>query len=154
MLNTFEVNSVKNRSRKATLNTPWSIFETNARQKKLHFCMSQMIWNGANKNWPKFKRNIKTSSLLVKNNFKSSKSKLKYSILGLGKEENDAIGYDMAVMASSDHTIITRGSFSSWCSILCGGEYYTEYGLIVPLTHILDQQAKKDKKKRVKSRRY
>ena len=76
------------------------------------------------------------------------------SILGLGKEENDAIGYDMAVMASSDHTIISRGSFSSWCSILCGGEYYTEYGLIVPLTHILDQQAKKDKKKRVKSRTY
>lgn len=72
----------------------------------------------------------------------------------MGKEENDAIGYDMAVMASSDHTIISRGSFSSWCSILCGGEYYTEYGLIVPLNHILDQQAKKDKKKRVKSRTY
>ena len=60
----------------------------------------------------------------------------------------------MAVMAFSDHTIISRGSFSSWCAILSGGEYFTEFGLIVPLQHIIDQQNKKSKKKRVKSRRY
>ena len=60
----------------------------------------------------------------------------------------------MALMASCDHTIISRGSFSSWCSILCGGEYYTEFGLIVPLQHIVDQQTKKHKKKRVKRRTY
>ena len=75
-------------------------------------------------------------------------------ISGFGKEEIDAIGYDMALMASCDHTIISRGSFSSWCSILCGGEYYTEFGLIVPLQHIIDQQTKKHKKKRVKRRTY
>ena len=50
--------------------------------------------------------------------------------LGIGEENPDAIGYDMAVMANCEHTIITRGSFSSWCAVLSGGEYYTEYGLI------------------------
>jgi hypothetical protein len=48
----------------------------------------------------------------------------------------------MAVMASCDHTIISRGSFSTWCAILSGGEYYAEYGVIVPLNVIIDQQDK------------
>ena len=71
---------------------------------------------------------------------------------GNGKEENDAIGYDMAIMANSDSTIISRGSFSSWCAILCGGEYHGEYGPIVTLKDLIDRQdkikSKKNKKKR------
>ena len=66
-----------------------------------------------------------------------------FDVIGIGNEEIDAIGYDMALMASCDHTIISRGSFSSWCAILAGGEYYGEYGPIVPVHNIIDQQDKK-----------
>ena len=31
--------------------------------------------------------------------------------------------------------IFSRGTFSMWAAMLCGGEYYTEYGTIVP-THL------------------
>ncbi|XP_059085006.1 galactoside 2-alpha-L-fucosyltransferase SEC1-like isoform X4 [Tigriopus californicus] len=53
--------------------------------------------------------------------------------LGKGDTNSpDAIGYDLALLASCNHTIITWGSFSMWASILSGGEYYSEYGVIVP----------------------
>ena len=52
--------------------------------------------------------------------------------VGEGNEEDDSIAFDMAILANSNHTIITRGTFSMWGALLCGGEYYTEYGTIVP----------------------
>jgi Glycosyl transferase family 11 len=33
---------------------------------------------------------------------------------------------------SCNHTIITRGTFTMWAAVLAGGEYYTEYGTIIP----------------------
>eukprot|EP00095_Tigriopus_kingsejongensis_P010181 maker-scaffold105_size367834-snap-gene-1.19 protein:Tk10181 transcript:maker-scaffold105_size367834-snap-gene-1.19-mRNA-1 annotation:"galactoside 2-alpha-l-fucosyltransferase 2" len=47
-------------------------------------------------------------------------------------DSTEAIGYDLALLASCNHTIITWGSFSMWAAILSGGEYYSEYGVIVP----------------------
>ena len=47
-------------------------------------------------------------------------------------EDRDAASFDLALLASCNHTIITRGTFSMWASILAGGEYFTEYGPIVP----------------------
>ena len=65
------------------------------------------------------------------------------------KTSEEAIGYDLALIASSDHTIITRGTFGMWASLLCGGEYYGPYGPIVPV-HILDARQDKTKKKKKK----
>jgi galactoside 2-L-fucosyltransferase 1/2 len=51
-----------------------------------------------------------------------------------GKNDDpDSIGFDLAIMAHSNHTVISRGTYSMWGSLLCGGEYYTEYGAIVPV---------------------
>ena len=53
--------------------------------------------------------------------------------VGTGKGKDDfSIRADLAVMALSNSTIITRGTYSMWGSILCGGMYHTEYGMIVP----------------------
>ena len=65
------------------------------------------------------------------------------------KTTDEAIGYDLALLAQSDHTIITRGTFGMWAAILCGGEYYGPYGPIVPV-HILDERQTKGKKKKKK----
>ena len=65
------------------------------------------------------------------------------------KTTDEAIGYDLALLARSDHTIITRGTFGMWAAILCGGEYYGPYGPIVPV-HILDERQTKGKKKKKK----
>ena len=43
------------------------------------------------------------------------------------------------------------GSYSSWCAILAGGEYYTEWGLIVPLNELVNQQ--EDRQKRRENRK-
>ena len=43
-----------------------------------------------------------------------------------------SVGYDLAVCARCNHTIITNGMFSKWAAVLSGGEYYTEYGPMVP----------------------
>jgi galactoside 2-L-fucosyltransferase 1/2 len=51
---------------------------------------------------------------------------------GKGNEEDDSIALDFTTLVSSNHTIISRGTFSMWAGILCGGEYYSEYGTIVP----------------------
>ena len=40
--------------------------------------------------------------------------------------------FDFALLTSCNHTIISRGSFSMWISLLTPGEYMTEYGAIVP----------------------
>ena len=44
----------------------------------------------------------------------------------------EATGHDLAVAASCDHTIVSRGVLASWAAQLAGGEYYTEYGSFVP----------------------
>ncbi len=36
------------------------------------------------------------------------------------------------MLAHSNHTILTHGSFGHWASYFSGGEIYTEYGAIVP----------------------
>lgn len=43
-----------------------------------------------------------------------------------------SIGHDLAIFAKCNHTIITKGAMSKWASVLSGGEYYTEYGPVVP----------------------
>ena len=43
-----------------------------------------------------------------------------------------SVGHDLAIFARCNHTIITNGMMSRWASVLSGGEYYTEYGPVVP----------------------
>ena len=76
-----------------------------------------------------------------------------FIISGIGKEHPEAIGYDLALMANTDHMIISRGSFSSWCAILSGGEYFTEWGLIVPLRQFIEQQDKSKRRKKKKHKK-
>ena len=45
---------------------------------------------------------------------------------------DDNVCFDLAMLSQCNHTIITRGTFSMWAALLAGGEYYTEYGTIVP----------------------
>ncbi len=40
--------------------------------------------------------------------------------------------YDLALLAACNHTVISRGTYSMWAAMMAGGEYYTEYGTIVP----------------------
>merc|ERR1712062_156743 len=40
--------------------------------------------------------------------------------------------HDLALLINCNHTIVSRGTFSLWVAHLAGGEYYTEYGAIVP----------------------
>ena len=47
-------------------------------------------------------------------------------------DEDSGIGFDLSVLAHSNHTVMSRGTFSMWGAILCGGEQYSEYGTIVP----------------------
>ena len=49
-----------------------------------------------------------------------------------GIADPDAAAYDLALMVNCNHTIISRGTFSMWMALLSGGEYYTEYGAIIP----------------------
>ncbi len=51
--------------------------------------------------------------------------------LGEGNEGDDSIAFDLGVLRFSNATVITRGTFSMWGSVLCEGEYYTEYGPFV-----------------------
>ena len=37
-----------------------------------------------------------------------------------------------ALLATCNHTILTHGTFGHWASYLNGGEFYSEYGSIVP----------------------
>jgi hypothetical protein len=47
-------------------------------------------------------------------------------------DDIDKAVYDLALLTSCNHTIISRGTYSMWVALLAGGEYYTEYGSIVP----------------------
>ena len=44
----------------------------------------------------------------------------------------DAAAYDLALLVNCNHTIITRGTYTMWIAMLAGGEYYSEYGPIMP----------------------
>ena len=44
----------------------------------------------------------------------------------------DAAAYDFALLINCNHTIITRGTYSMWIAMLAEGEYYSEYGPIMP----------------------
>ena len=44
----------------------------------------------------------------------------------------DAAVYDFSLLVNCNHTIITRGTYSMWIALLAGGEYYSEYGPIMP----------------------
>ena len=134
--------------------------------------MYRMIWNGVKLSLKSYKRSTKTSILKVNQYFERKNAEkiaknihcflsfdlclirsLIYLFPGIGNEETDAIGFDLALMASSDHTIISRGSFSTWCAILCGGEYYGEYGPIISLTNLINQQDKNHKSKKNSKKR-
>jgi len=56
----------------------------------------------------------------------------------------ESVGKDLAVLAVCQHSIVTWGSFSMWSAFLAGGEYYNEYGPIVP--HHANYPKKKKKK--------
>lgn len=49
-----------------------------------------------------------------------------------GSQSDESIGFDLAVLVHANAVIISRGTYSMWASQLNGGEYYTEYGAIVP----------------------
>ena len=77
-------------------------------------------------------------------NFKNKKD---IFFVGSGDTADDeSIGYDLSLLARSNHTIVTRGTFSMWGAVLCGGEYYGPYGPIVPGKLLIERQ--KDKNKR------
>ena len=40
--------------------------------------------------------------------------------------------YDLALLSSCNHTVVSRGTYSMWIAMISPGEYYTEYGAIVP----------------------
>ena len=48
------------------------------------------------------------------------------------EEQQEDAATDFALLCSCNHTIITNGLFSHWGAKWTGGEYYTEYGSIVP----------------------
>ena len=67
----------------------------------------------------------------ARKNIKDKENDLYFVGLGGGSfEENDA--FDFALLCHCNHTIITRGAFSLWVAQWTGGEYYTEYGSLVP----------------------
>ena len=69
--------------------------------------------------------------------------------VGSGDNSDDeSIGYDLAILARSNHSIVTRGTFSMWSALLAGGEYYGPYGPIVPGKLLLERQMKTKKKKK------
>ena len=49
----------------------------------------------------------------------------------------DAAAFDLALLVNCNHTIITRGTYTMWIAMLAGGEYYSEYGVIMPPDVIL-----------------
>jgi len=56
-------------------------------------------------------------------------------------DKTDCIGKDFAVLSKCNHTILTHGTFGHWASYFAGndqyqGEMFTEYGAIVPDSHI------------------
>lgn len=72
----------------------------------------------------------------AKKNIKNKKGDVFFVGIGVPDVDLD-IGTDLAIMAYANATIISRGTFGMWGAILCGGEYHTEFGLMVP-EHIMD----------------
>ncbi len=44
----------------------------------------------------------------------------------------ESVGLDLAVLSSCNHSVTTWGTFGMWAALLSGGEYYSQYGVIVP----------------------
>ena len=61
-------------------------------------------------------------------------------------DSEEAVGQDLALLTSCNHTVVTWGTFSMWVATLAGGEYYTQYGVIVP-KHIQEPEKKKKRRK-------
>ena len=55
-----------------------------------------------------------------------------------GIVDPDAAAYDLALMINCNHTIISRGTFTMWIALLAGGEYFTEYGPIIPSNRVFE----------------
>eukprot|EP00095_Tigriopus_kingsejongensis_P007597 maker-scaffold417_size177606-snap-gene-0.46 protein:Tk07597 transcript:maker-scaffold417_size177606-snap-gene-0.46-mRNA-1 annotation:"galactoside 2-alpha-l-fucosyltransferase 2" len=76
--------------------------------------------------------------IFVSDDMKWAQAKIKnphHDIFFVGNGDPDeelAIGTDLALLAACNATILSRGTFSIWAAILSGGEYYTEFGTIVP----------------------
>ena len=63
-------------------------------------------------------------------------------------KKEDSVGFDLCVLASSDHTLITYGSFGMWGAILSRGDViaakgtnnqtYSVVTVIISCYHLLD----------------
>ena len=61
-------------------------------------------------------------------------------------ESKDSVGFDLCVLASSDHNIITYGSFGLWGALLSGGDVIAAkgtnnqtYSVVIIVTHFIYQ---------------
>ena len=90
----------------------------------------------------------------AKISFKNRKLYSDLFFVGSGDGDDDeSIGYDLALLARSNHTIVSRGSFSMWAALLAGGEYYAEYGPIVPGRLLQQRQEDKQNRKQRKKKK-
>ena len=57
--------------------------------------------------------------------------------------------YNFLFQCQCNHTIVSRGAFTNWVSSWTGGEYYTEYGSIVPneINDIINEEFILEKKR-------
>ena len=79
--------------------------------------------------------------------YKNLKGEKNLHLLGAGQNldnetgkdlvDPDAAAYDLALLVNCNHTIVTRGTYTMWIALLAGGEYYTEFGPIMPPDLIL-----------------
>jgi hypothetical protein len=60
-------------------------------------------------------------------NVKNNHNDLHFVGTGNGDIDED-VAYDFALLAYSNHSIPTQGSFGLWASIICGGDVYTKFG--------------------------
>jgi len=76
----------------------------------------------------------KVAFLYVSDDMEWGKKNLKKckDLFFVGEGDEASAGRDLAVLAACDHSIISWGSFSMWAAFLAGGEYYNEYGPIIP----------------------
>ena len=52
-------------------------------------------------------------------------------------EQEDLVGFDLCVLATSQHTVITYGTFGLWGALLAGGEVLAAKGRNnIPLTEV------------------
>eukprot|EP00096_Caligus_rogercresseyi_P012381 TRINITY_DN5161_c0_g1_i1.p1 TRINITY_DN5161_c0_g1~~TRINITY_DN5161_c0_g1_i1.p1 ORF type:complete len:336 (+),score=51.61 TRINITY_DN5161_c0_g1_i1:106-1113(+) len=60
------------------------------------------------------------------------KFRKKSNVYFKGNSDETSPSSDFCLLTASNHTIMSRGSFSTFAAILAKGEYYTEYGAVVP----------------------